>query len=157
MRIRPFAPGDLLELAAPAGGGLQAAQSYLSPGLTPAIGEALRAGGLAFTVEDDGGRPVSSIGLVELWEGRALAWAIMSAGAGRHLLGITRAVRRFLAVSPWRRIEAGVECSFAAGHRWARVLGFKLEAERMASWSAGRDFALYARLRPESTADQEGG
>lgn len=157
MRIRPFASDDLATLEGPDGPGLQAAQAYLGPGLTPAMGEALRAQGPAFTVLGDDGRPVCSIGLVECWEDRALAWAVLGATAGRHLAGITRAVRRFLLVAPWRRIEAAVECSFTAGHRWARLLGFELEAERMRAWSNGRDFALYAWLRPENTQEQEGG
>lgn len=158
MRIRAFRPADLATLAAPDGPGLQAAQAYLGPGLSSATGAALAAGGPAFTATGEGGRPICCIGLVEHWEGRALAWAVLGAGAGRHLVAITRAVRRFLALAPWRRIEAAVECGFAPGHRWARLLGFALEAERMTAWSGERDFALYAHVRtdarPENSIDQ---
>jgi hypothetical protein len=157
MRVRSFQAADLVLLTAPAGPGLQAGQAYLAPGLTPALGSSLVHAGPAFTVATDDGRPIGCIGLVEQWEGRALAWAVLAGDAGRVLVGITRAVRRFLDLGRYRRIEAAVPVGFAAGHRWARLLGFTLEAPVMRSWSAGRDFALYALIAPENRAEPGAG
>lgn len=154
MRVRPFQSRDLVLLTAATGPGLQAGQAYLSPGLTPAVGSSLAGAGPAFTAVTDDGRPIGSIGLVEQWEGRALAWAVLAADAGRWLLPITRGVREFIALEPFHRIEAAVPVDFAEGHRWAQLLGFKLEAPVMRSWSAGRDFALYALIAPENRAEQ---
>lgn len=66
-------------------------------------------------------------GVVEVWAGRALAWALIAEDAGRHMLGIHRAVSGFLMQAPYRRIEATVDEGFEAGHRWLRLMGFVLE------------------------------
>lgn len=87
-------------------------------------------------------------GLTEVWPGRAQIWSILSAGAGKHLTAITKITKRVLNISPWRRIEATVDCDFEQGHRWVRILGFTLEAERMTAYMPdGKDVALYARIR----------
>ena len=45
------------------------------------------------------------------------------------------------------RIEATVRCDFRQGHKWAVMLGFIQEAERMRRWGRdGEDHALYARV-----------
>jgi len=56
-------------------------------------------------------------------------------------------VKRFLDGCYLHRIEMTVDCDFPQGHRWAKMLGFTMEAERMRGYRPdGGDCALYARL-----------
>lgn len=94
------------------------------------------------------GSVVGAAGLYPMWNGRAVCWALLGANAGPYFVQIHRAVLRFLKVQTHRRIECTVDCDFDAGHRWARMLGFQLEAERMQAFdAAGKDHALYARIQ----------
>lgn len=93
------------------------------------------------------GIPVACLGVTEYWPGRGEAWAIMPRTNGPFMLTVTRAVKRFLRLCPIRRLEAAVEWDFEAGHRWAKMLGFELEAPRLKSYFIdGKDAALYARV-----------
>lgn len=93
------------------------------------------------------GHPVACAGLLELWPGRAWAWALVGRDAGPHMLSITHAVREQLQRSPFRRIELAVDATFGNGCRWARALGFDLEARARAFMPDGRDAFLYSRVR----------
>ena len=94
------------------------------------------------------GRVVVCAGVEPMWQGRGYAWSYLSAGSGAHFVAIHKAVKRFLEIAPFVRVEASVVCEFEQGHRWARMLGFNLEAERMISYGPdGRDYALYARVK----------
>lgn len=94
-----------------------------------------------------GGVPIACAGLVEVWHGRAYAWALLAEGAGRYLLPVTREIRSRLEVSGFSRVEMAVDAGFIAGCRWAELLGFKLETpEPMQSYLPNRRPAyLYAR------------
>jgi len=97
---------------------------------------------------DDAGAIVACAGILPQWQNRAFGWSFIAADAGRHFTYIHRAVSAFLDRVPVRRIETTVDCEFAAGHRWARLLGFSLEAERMRGYRVdGGDCALYARVK----------
>jgi len=102
--------------------------------------------GRAWTAMADGA-PVACGGLVEVWTGRAYAWALLSESAGPHMLALTRAIRSGLAQSPFRRVEMAVDAGFDAGRRWAELLGFRLETpEPMRAFLPnGRDAYLFAR------------
>lgn len=99
----------------------------------------------AALVDDE---PIAAAGLVEVWPGRAYAWALLADAAGRHLLAITREIRSRLAAAGFRRVELAVDAGFAAGRRWAPLLGFHLETpEPMRAYLPnGRDAYLYARV-----------
>lgn len=115
-------------------------------GLTADAVRALE-GPYAYTGMVDG-RPVVCAGVQSLWTGRGHAWAYLSWDSGTHFLAITRSVGRFLRTAPFVRIECAVACDFEPGHRWARLLGFKMEAERMERYGPdNEDYALYARVR----------
>jgi hypothetical protein len=94
-----------------------------------------------------GGVPIACAGLVEIWQGRAYAWALLAEGAGRYLLPVTREIRSRLDASGFARVEMAVDAGFIAGCRWAELLGFKLETpEPMRKYLPnGRDAYLYAR------------
>ena len=103
------------------------------------------AAGQSFTGLHDG-RVVGCAGVVELWDNRAMAWALLGAGAGAHFVQIHRAVSGFFKQAKWRRIEATVDVDFEAAHRWMAMLGFEREGRMRAYASDGRDQDLYARV-----------
>lgn len=103
--------------------------------------------GYAWTGMADG-VPVACAGLVEVWEGRAYAWALLSRHAGRWMSAIVRGLRRGLKATPFRRIEMAVAAGFVAGQRLAVLLGFRLEtpAPMRQYLPDGQDAYLYAMV-----------
>lgn len=94
------------------------------------------------------GRVVACGGVFEYWPGRGEAWMEMAKTCKREFLEIHNAVKRFLDICPLTRIEMTVDSDFDEGHRWARSLGFEMEAERMRKYGPdGKDYALYARIK----------
>lgn len=93
-----------------------------------------------------GGQIVAAGGLVEMWEGRAHAWALVGVEAGRHWVAIHRATLRAFDAHPFRRVETAVASSFRPGHRWAEMLGFVREGCMRAYAPGGDDCDLYARV-----------
>lgn len=140
MMVEPFHPGHLTEIT------LQAAQEYLRGAGTAAAAE-IASQHPAYTGRV-AGEIVVCAGVIPIWDGRAMGWAWLAAGARLHMLAITRAFLRFLDVQPHRRVEISVDRDFAEAHRWARMLGFQLEAGRMRAYRPdGGDCSLYARVR----------
>lgn len=92
------------------------------------------------------GEPVACAGTVMQWPGRHTAWAYMCKGSGPHMRWITQEVLKRI-VDIKGRIELDVLANFKAGHRWARTLGFRVEAPLMKAYGpAGEDFVGYVRL-----------
>lgn len=78
------------------------------------------------------------------------AWAFFTPAASRHMASIAIETRRALNALPFRRVEYFIrrDAGLEASERYARALGFQLEAERMRKWHPdGSDYALYARIR----------
>ena len=95
-----------------------------------------------------GGECVAAGGVFTQWNRHGIAWLMAATEAGPEMLRLTRFTRGLFQVSPYDRISITVRCDFAAGHRWARLLGMVLECERMVQYDpAGRDCALYAWIR----------
>lgn len=93
-------------------------------------------------------RCIGAAGLVGMWPGTALAWAIVSKDAGPYLKPITKKVRSVIQASPFKRIEMRTDVNFKQGNQWARLLGFTLEAPLMRkSGSLGEDQCLYSMVR----------
>lgn len=93
-------------------------------------------------------RVIFCAGVSEYWPGRGEGWALLTEESRHHMLVITRMIKRFLEICPTRRIEASVEVNFKEGHRWAKMLGFELEASRLRAYLPdGQDCSLYARVR----------
>lgn len=140
MRIVPFEPDHLNRLL------LQPSQAIMQPTLSkPEYAESLYKAGPAYSLVD-GDAVYASMGLIPQWEGRAVAWGLISAEAGQHFIKIHKAVRRTMTIHPYRRIETAVACDFAQGHRWATMLGFEREGRMRAYTPDGRDCDLYARI-----------
>jgi hypothetical protein len=94
------------------------------PGFDATTAQALETAD-SWTVVVDG-NPVACGGTLEQWPGRHVAWMYLNSKTGPHMLKITRAVN--LALSKVKgRIELTVVEDFAAGHRWAKMLGFSVE------------------------------
>jgi len=141
MKIVPFHPQHLEALI------LQPSQSLLAGYFKEGYGEALVKSGPSFTGVDDDGNVVGCSGVVEQWENRAIAWALLSDWSGKHFVKIHKAVKRFLDSTDYRRIEAFVDAEFEQGHRWVNMLGFEREGYMRAFNPDGRDAVLYARIR----------
>jgi hypothetical protein len=140
MIVVPYEPKHLDEMT------MQPSQRYLRGFVTPEAAAAV-AKHPAYTAVCEG-EILGCGGVVPVWQGRAIAWSFISNNAGPHFVAITRAVRKFLDDQPQDRIETTVDMEFADGHRWARMLGFKLEAGRMAKYRPdGGTCSLYARVR----------
>ncbi len=91
---------------------------------------------------------IACLGLVQLWPGRRMAWAYLSAHAGPYLVPLTWKIRRWLKYHGRGRIETAIDPEFRASERWAIRLGFKNETPKhMEQWIPGKDFDLYARVR----------
>lgn len=91
---------------------------------------------------------IAVAGVTEAWEGRGIAWSLLSESAGRHMVSLTRAVRRYLDGLKYRRLEMYVDAQFSAGCRWAGLLGFERETPKpMRSFTPNGNAAyLYGRI-----------
>tara|TARA_Y100000310_G_C20659828_1_gene804097 strand:+ start:1662 stop:2087 length:426 start_codon:yes stop_codon:yes gene_type:complete len=124
---------------------LQESQVYLSEWVTDEQAHAL-ADHPSYTALD-GNTVLGAAGVIPIWQGRAMAWSFISRTGPQNFLKCHNVVKRFLAGCYVQRIEMTVDCDTPAAHRWARLLGFEMEAERMRGYSPdGRDCALYARV-----------
>lgn len=140
IRVAPFIPADAAAMA------VNIAQSRDWPGqMTPHL-MALSAKGRAFTLRCDG-QVLCIVGLMEVHAQAATGWALMAEGCWGHMGDITRIVRTYLDDQHFRRIDMLVRADFAAGHRWARRLGFVREAVLRAWTPDGEDMVMHARIR----------
>lgn len=98
----------------------------------------------------DGELLIGCAGLMPMWPGRAVAWALLSEDAGRYMRQIHRATKGFLQQSQWTRIEAFVVKDFYAGQKWMHMLGFECETPEgaMRKYTPdGQDCFLYSLVR----------
>lgn len=141
MQLVAFLPEHLSALR------LQEAQASAQALMTAEHGsEITSAAGQAWTAVV-GGRPVACAGMVELWKGRAYAWAYLSMDFKAYAKSIHRATLALLADAPWRRVEMAVDINHGAAKRWAAHLGFEREGVCRAWTTDGRDVELWARVR----------
>lgn len=140
MNIVPYEAEHLMTLQ------LQEGQLHCAPAISPEYARALE-NEFAFAAVD-GDRVLAVGGVTPLWENRALAWTFIDRDAGPHFAAIHKATKALLDLCPYRRIEADTPCDFEQGHRWLRMLGFQMEAERMRAHRVdGGDSSLYALVK----------
>ena len=144
MKIIPFEAHHLLDVD------LQDSQTYLSQWINEAQAKEIEATECAFTGVNEDGSLMGCAGVMNIWHGRAQGWAYISKKAeGRSFIKVHKAVSRFFDACYIKRVEITVDCNFEQGHRWAEMLGFTMEAERMTAYRPdGGDCALYARILP---------
>tara|TARA_R110000803_G_scaffold14586_3_gene40481 strand:+ start:6595 stop:7023 length:429 start_codon:yes stop_codon:yes gene_type:complete len=141
MNVIPFKAEHLF------GVDLQDSQAYLSNWVSHEQAAALEGTAWAYTGVI-GNSIAGCAGVLPMWQGRGVAWAYISKIAARqHFISVHKSVSRFLEACYIQRIEMTVDCDFEQGHRWAEMLGFTMEAERMRAYRPdGGDCALYARV-----------
>lgn len=96
-----------------------------------------------------GADPVACGGFFNVWKGRYIAWMLLNEKSGRHMVAVTRhAVERMARLKG--RIELTVRADFAKGHRWAKLLGFEVEAPVLRRFGHdGADHVGYAKVNGE--------
>lgn len=124
---------------------LQTTQQLLGQHASEALLADAIKNGIAMAVVD-GDRVLAIGGVYKLWEDRGSAWGLLSDDIGSAMPLIHKVVRRVLANSPLRRIEAQVAVEHEAGQRWVRLLGFKHEGRMTAFWQ-GQDYDLFSRVK----------
>lgn len=102
--------------------------------------------GLSMTVRV-GEAIVACGGVLPTGPGQGVLWALLSAQAGRNMVCLHRATRRFIDIERLRRLEASVEVGFSAGCRWLEMLGFTYEGPLQAFGPNGEDHVRYARIQ----------
>lgn len=135
----PFAPEHAerirLQPCQQAGHALSSPQAYRAMAAMP-----------SFSVVD-GDEVVMSGGIVELWPGRAICWALLAEHIGHRMTACVRATRKFLTSVTPHRLELDVQEGHEEGHRFARMIGFEKETERLrAFYPDGSDGTMYVRV-----------
>ncbi len=127
----------------------QETTEYIKPHVTRANAEKLALETYALTcISQEDGRVLLCGGVAEYWPGRGEAWAIVAKHCKKEFVALHNATRRLFEVCPIRRIEAAVDVKLEQGHRWVKLLGFKLEAPLLKAYDInGNDVSLYARVR----------
>jgi hypothetical protein len=105
--------------------------------------------GPAYAAIDYDGTVLALAGVAHMWAGRGGAWTLLSQDAGRRMIALTRGVQRYLDGLEYRRLEMYVDAQFAAGRRWAEMLGFVNETpEGMPGFLPNGNTAfMYGRVR----------
>jgi len=140
MIIIPFKPEHLKTLV------LQDSQAWMGDKLKPEYGASLIKAGPCFTAMD-GDEVLACAGVMNIWEGRVLAWALISDNAGKRFVRIVKAIKRFIDAHQAVRIEATVDVDFEEGHRLMKILGFEYEGTARKYLPDGRTVCLYARIK----------
>jgi RimJ/RimL family protein N-acetyltransferase len=140
MNIVPFQASHLYDLS------LQESQLGFSNYFDEKYGAALRRGGPCFS-GFDGDQMIGCAGIIHQWDNRAIAWALLSQDCGKCFVKIHKAVRNFLDMADYNRIEAYVDADFEQGHRWVEMLKFEQEGLMRQFNPDGRDAYMYARLK----------
>jgi hypothetical protein len=84
-------------------------------------------------------------GTIEQWRGRRTCWAYLNKDTGPNMRWITRRCKEHLDAIPGR-LEFTVRQDFAAGHRWAKLLGFEVETPLLVAYGPeGEDHVGYVR------------
>lgn len=95
----------------------------------------------------DGDDVLCCAGLLQMWPGRSVGWAMVSHKAGRKFMEIHRNVAAAIRMCPDRRVEIAVDSEFPEGKRWAKMLGLEYEGTMRGYGIDGRDHDLYARVK----------
>jgi hypothetical protein len=94
------------------------------------------------------GKPIACGGVIRFWDTRGEVWSLLDEQSGHRFILWHRCVQRFLASIPVKRMEAVVEKSFEPGHRWVKMLGFKVDAPFLQNYFPnGADGVLYSKIQ----------
>lgn len=101
-------------------------------------------------VRPDTGDLLAIGGIIHAWPGMGHAWTYIREDRTRkEIVQLTEQVRDSIVRAHTQfgmvRIQCDVKADHAAGHRWARTLGFTPEGT-MRRYKDGHDYVLYARI-----------
>lgn len=96
-----------------------------------------------------GDKVLSVGGAIEIWNGRAEIYHLLSKDCGKWMTGIHRESVRFLneVNMIYPRLETGCEIEWPEAHRWLKMLGFERERRARKYMPSGRDLDIYVRIR----------
>lgn len=95
----------------------------------------------------DGDEVLMCGGSIEIWPGRKILWALLAEGIGTRMTSCTRITRRFVRAEFNGRMELDVERDHAEGHRFAQLIGFEKETDRLRSfYTGGLDGTMYVKV-----------
>lgn len=124
----------------------QDAQASVVAGLRGDKAKALE-GNCTFTCVDND-EVYCVFGWIVIYPHRAVMWSLLSKNAGPKMLALTRIARGLLKDLSFKRLEIDVALDFEAGNRWAKLMGFELEAACLRNFSFdNKDSALYVRIK----------
>jgi hypothetical protein len=142
--IRPLIPSDVLAVQ------LQPMQAAEPGRVDLEYGERV-ASGMAWTALRDG-EIIACAGLVELYQGTALAWGLLSRPIGPAMVAITRQARRAIKASPWQRIEMLARADWPEALEWAALIGMRQVAVLRRWGPAAQDHVFLEHLRFEAAS-----
>lgn len=141
IRVEPFYPGHLIDLevqTAQRGDNWRASLYEL--------GKIQSANGMAFTARDaETKRILICGGASEVHAGYASLWAVLADGKRGNMQTITRRVRAFVRGLPHLRVDAMIHGDFAAGIRWARLIGLAHETTLAEAMPDGGNAMIFRR------------
>lgn len=79
------------------------------------------------------GTPLLCGGTLPQWPGRHMSWAYLNKHSGRHMCMVVRFARKAIR-APQCRIDMTVRADFLAGHKFAKMLGYRVETPWMESY-----------------------
>ena len=141
MIVVPFLPAHLKDLI------VHDYMGFIQDDLDDEYAELLNAGPAYTVLVDD--KVVCCAGILQVSKFRWNVWALLSKDSGKHMLGITRAVKKFLDENSKTRYETHVRSDFVNGHKWMKMLEFSNETPNgmKAYGDDGYDYCLYARVK----------
>jgi hypothetical protein len=125
---------------------VQPSQEYVRDYISEEVVKGLETQNSFTCMEAD--KALACFGWTQVYPTRAVVWALISASAGPHFVGMTRIAKRLVDGLAFRRLEMEVDYEFEQGHRWAKMLGFTLEVERLRGARIdGGDNSIYVRFQ----------
>lgn len=138
MKIVPYIPEHAVRIR------LQAAQAEVAGMVGTGYADALSKAGEAYSVLN-GEEVIFCGGVANIWPGRSMLWSLLSETANKHMLFLTRGVRRFILLQSGR-IETIVRADFQEGHRWAKLCGLNWHHHEEKYLPGGFDADIYVRF-----------
>lgn len=140
IRMRPATPEDFNAAVRQAIPEAYDQSTILQNGLPP---------GAAFSLWYDE-HLLAVIGTQHIWGGVVAVWAILTVEIYRYRVSLLRVLKQLLSFNMidlnLHRVQIDVRADYAAGHRFAKALGFIAEGTMKKFGTNKEDYVLYARV-----------
>lgn len=118
--------------------------------VAPEVMLSLETDGRTFTGVNESGEVIVCGGVRELWEGRGELWALFNPNKQSYCKSFHKCILQTIEEVKIKRLEMAVYCENKLGHKLAKLLGFKLEAERLRAYRPdGGDISMYVMINGE--------